>query len=214
MSRLVLLWIIALLVSAGALAIAGREYRAARSQAEMELKRLGAVIPQAQEIAVLRAAVQSGPVRQLADAAIAPRISSVLASCGLPAASLANVSPDVQTTGDAQQRTTRQRATITLAPITLREVGRFLDAWRSAEPDWTITSLDLAPQPRGSAAPGGDLPLRAIIVIETIVVHSAQVSQGQASASPPVSFVQVAPETSAASSPTRRGQRQQPGAKP
>ena len=73
----------------------------------------------------------------------------------------------------------RQRATLTLTPITLPQVGSFLEAWRSAEPRWTIASIDLSPSGKsnnlsqrgtqGSALTDStDLALRAVLVLETL----------------------------------------------
>jgi hypothetical protein len=68
----------------------------------------------------------------------------------------------------------RQRATFTLVPITLPQLGAFLDAWRQREPYWTVASIDVGPEPirqnenGGAAAAGRDLPLRAVLTLEAI----------------------------------------------
>jgi hypothetical protein len=68
----------------------------------------------------------------------------------------------------------RTRAVLTLAPLTLPQLGGFLAAWHSREPQWTVSSIELSPQPgnqaQSAAAPGGDLPLRAVLGLETLFV--------------------------------------------
>jgi hypothetical protein len=62
-----------------------------------------------------------------------------------------------------------QRATLILSGPTLRQLGAFLAAWRGG--DYTVSSIDLSPLDRnagGTAAPGADLPLRAVILLEGV----------------------------------------------
>ena len=54
-----------------------------------------------------------------------------------------------------------------LAPVTLPELGRFLSSWEFLEPAWTVSTIDLAPIAHGNASPGGDLPIRAVMSIES-----------------------------------------------
>jgi hypothetical protein len=169
MNRLMIMWVLALAVSMGSLAYAAREYTRARAQARAELAQLNLISPQAREVALLRASAPVWASRTPPETALAPAAAAVVAGCGLPASALANVAPQAPArVGEGQFAAMRQRATITLTNVTLPEVGRFLEAWRQAEPDWIVTGIELSPQQRGNATPGADLPLRAIITIEAL----------------------------------------------
>src|SRR5690606_2866944 len=98
---------------------------------------------------------------------LAERTAGALADAGLPGSALQGVSPESQVGGDRSGGVSRRRATLTLA-TTLPQLGRFLGAWRAREPAWTVTGIDLAPEARGEAAPGSDLPIRAVLTIESI----------------------------------------------
>lgn len=175
MTRLTALaWLAALFVSTLSIGAAARQLRSARLEAKRAHSSLNAVLPQVREIATLRAATPDWSNRAKPSTALAPAAAAVVASCGLPEGVLSNVAPDSGTRiGEGPVAVTRQRATLTLLPITLPEVGRFLAAWREAEPDWTVVSIDLAPQHRATVTPGGDLPLRAVLVIEAFFMQLA-----------------------------------------
>lgn len=103
---------------------------------------------------------------------LAPRVTAALERAGLPPGTLASLSPeaDSQATLQPGLRVARRRATLTLGGVTLPQVGRFLEAWRTAEPTWTPASIDLSPAGGKSPEAGGDLPLRAVISIEAVAV--------------------------------------------
>ncbi len=132
--------------------------------------------------------------------ALTTAVNDCLAAAGLPASALASLSPAADTPitlgpsasggrGTANSSAVRRRAVLTLAPVTLDQVGRVLGAWREAHPDWTITTIDLAPEAQGrrdaAVPPGGDLPLRAVVSIETLYTASSP-SSPQAAARPGV----------------------------
>lgn len=101
---------------------------------------------------------------------LAPRITTTLSVAGVPKSALQSLSPEAESPSHLGQgvQLFRKRATFTLVGVTLPNLGRFLDAWRHAEPAWTITSLDLAPASGPAPPQGGDLPLRVIITIDSI----------------------------------------------
>jgi hypothetical protein len=169
---LLCMWALALTCSTGVLAWSGVRYGSARAAAASGLARFAAVSAQCSEAARLR---RSAPAWALHGrvSGLTPRISAALATSGLPASALASVSPEAESpVGDADLRARRSRAVVTLAPITLAQLGGFLAAWRTREPQWTVSSIDVAPQNGGARQEmaGGDLPLRAVIGIETLFV--------------------------------------------
>ena len=94
----------------------------------------------------------------------------MVSKAGLPPSALQNLTPETESAhGTTGLR--RQVAKLTLDSLTLPELGRFLQEWRSAEPVWTVSSLDITPAParkRAAAAEPTDRPLRAVITIETV----------------------------------------------
>ena len=162
-----LLWILTLLVCGASVTIAGHAARnasAAAHQARADLTRLQRDV---HELTRLR---QSAPPPPKRTAGLQPRVSAVLASSGLPASTLVSLSPEVAApiSGKAASLV-RQRATLLLGGATLPQLGRFFDGWRTAEPSWVITSIDLSPGPPSAnpAASTGELPLRAVVVMES-----------------------------------------------
>jgi hypothetical protein len=147
----------------------------ARSAAGEARFQLITVTRQARELVQLRhdSKERALPVRPAGG--LAGKVAAALARAGLPASALQGLSPEAETLTSAH--CFRERATVTLTGITLPQVGGFLDAWRTGEPEWTVSSIDLSPLDRGlgSAAGrpgtqtgnvGSDLPLRAVITLE------------------------------------------------
>ncbi|MCG3123897.1 MAG: hypothetical protein GIKADHBN_02335 [Phycisphaerales bacterium] len=114
------------------------------------------------------------------------RVSRVISAAGLASSVLSNVSPDSDqpassaTSAGGTPLYLRRSARLTLEGVTMPQLGRFLEAWRTAEPGWVVTSIDLAATsgssggsriktPEGGAAPGRDRPLRALLAVEAIV---------------------------------------------
>ena len=99
---------------------------------------------------------------------LAARVSAVLAASGLAQSSLAGLSPESVVQRSEAGTALRVRATLTLQSVTLPEVGRFIAEWRSRYPAWILTSIDLAPDAGDKVTPGSDLPIRAVLVVESI----------------------------------------------
>lgn len=147
----------------------------ARVEAELALSDLSTVVQDAQELIQLR---ETSPVIGSSAAprpvsGLPQRITAVLASRGLAAATLASFS----SAGPVRGRQTRdaprgERASLVLAPITLPEFGGFLAAWRRDEPGWIVTSIDLAPdatakrEARASRGPSA-IALRALLELQS-----------------------------------------------
>jgi hypothetical protein len=170
MSRsLLCLWILVIAASAGVLIVGGS--RAARAHAESAESRreLISVTHQASELARLRRGGRDFPNRP--EGGLAAKVASAMSRAGLASSILQSLSPEAQSaiSGEAGARIFRQRATLTLAGLSLPQVGKLLDAWRTAEPDWLVSSIDLTPiTSKDSPSIGTDLPLRAVIAIEGV----------------------------------------------
>ena len=78
---------------------------------------------------------------------VSASVRTALAAAGLSDATLRSVTPGsdeaVQAPTEGGPSYRRQNVTITLAPVTSRQLGQFLAAWRTAEPAWVIARIDL-----------------------------------------------------------------------
>ncbi len=99
---------------------------------------------------------------------LATRVSGVLSAAGLSQSNLAGLSPESTAQRSDAGTALRRRATLTLQSLTLRDLGRFIGEWRAREPAWDVTSIDLAPVTSSKPAPGADLPIRVVLVVETL----------------------------------------------
>lgn len=152
-------WVLLLAISGAALWSATQRAADARAASAAAREQLITATSLAAELSDLRS---RAPITRSAGSGLTQRVSAVLGSCGLPAAALSGVTPEA-TFRDAAG--SRQRGVINLA-ATLPQVGAFLSAWRTAEPDWIIASIELSPASGNNASPGADLPLRATITVE------------------------------------------------
>ncbi|MCW5775668.1 MAG: hypothetical protein KIS87_04380 [Phycisphaeraceae bacterium] len=163
------LWTLALLGAAAPLAVTAPAWLDARARARRELAFVPEAARDARLIAELRLAL---PPHAEHDAApLARRVGVALAAAGLPAAALSDLSPESNLRSAG---VVGRRATLTLTGVTLPELGRFLAAWRDAEPAWTVTAADLTPESSRTTPPGGDRPLRAVLTLETLFAAETQ----------------------------------------
>ncbi len=121
---------------------------------------------------------------EMSPGGLAAAVNDVLAAAGVPASSLASLSPaaELQASvgvsagpGQVGLAARRGRAVLTLSPVTLPQSGAVLRAWAEAQPEWTVSSIELTPEPQGrrELPPGSDLPLRAVLVLEVLYVEAA-----------------------------------------
>jgi hypothetical protein len=75
---------------------------------------------------------------------VSGQVADVLVEAGLAPALLTNLAPGAETSVGPCYR--RQAARLTLEPITLPDLGRLLNVWRSTRPEWTIASITVSPQ--------------------------------------------------------------------
>lgn len=166
---LCVLWAVVLVGAAAPIAATAPAALAARAHARRELALAHDAARDARRIAELRAAL---PTHDAHDGApLARRVGAALAAAGLAAGTLADLSPEAHLPSAG---VVRRRATLTLTGVTLPEVGRFLAAWREAEPSWTVTAADLTPEPSRTAPPGADRPLRAVLTVEALFAAGAR----------------------------------------
>ncbi len=155
-------------LGAASLGLTGWDALSARRDAGLARAEQERAQRQATELRRLIAGGAAGILEATPAPELPQRVTQALASCGLPPSALESFSGD-----PARQHSdgpVRRRATMALGAVTLPQVGKFLEAWRTLEPGWIVDSIELAPAgeaPEGVG--GGDLPLRAVIGIECIV---------------------------------------------
>jgi len=167
---LAILWTCTTAVSIVTLTWSINRAHSARAEAQVQETSLQQTREQLEQLASMPSA--SGSRASHDNRTLAARVAAILADAGLPRDSLASLSPETQQ-NLSNTTLARRRASLTLSPVTLPELGRFLDHWRQAEPAWTVTAIDLNPQRQSVSTVGGDLPLRVLITLETTSVRAA-----------------------------------------
>jgi hypothetical protein len=181
--RLRLAWLFVLGASAAALVLAWQAYAHAKDRAALELHGGTLLATQLRELERVRPVTNEWQGRKRPASGLATRLGETLTGCGIAASSLANVSPQPEMAVQGPPGTEslkRQRASFMLVPITLPQLGSFLDAWRTREPHWTVASIDVAPETGkrdersqvGGA--GGDLPLRVVITLDAVYMDDLE----------------------------------------
>lgn len=167
-----------LVITALVAALAGpvASARRAAADARRELRHHAEL---ARQVATLRAiptaidASQSDPDDR---AALATLVSASLGQSGIPATALSSLSPESAATqrADRELALVTRRATLVLTPVTLPQLGRFVQAWREQSPSWTIGRVDVDPRPgdvKNISTTGGDMPLRVSLGLERTEVR-------------------------------------------
>lgn len=177
-----MLWLAVITVTSIALTVSGRDMMAARNDARTRLAAFQGLTDRVREYDRLQTDAERWPPRPT-DTSLAQEVSAAMAAAGLPPTSLANLSPDTGTEVPGAIGLVRLRAGMTLNNVTLPQVGRFLSEWRRRQPaptsttspgGWAVTAIDLAPETGGDKVVGGDLPLRAVLSLESIVTEGGE----------------------------------------
>ena len=170
------IWFVAIALSALTLGSTGWSWSRATRLQRVQIERLDRLTRHSKTISDLSTGLPAWALGAKPAGALAPEISATLTGSGLPASAMSSLAADPGTAtqpGPAQasvQARTR-RATLVLASLTLPQLGTFCETWRQRQPAWTIAALDISPElgaPTAKAQTGGDLPLRAVLTLETI----------------------------------------------
>lgn len=170
---LIAIWLCTAVLSTASLGWSLRDARSAHTLVATEASSLVRVQEQIEQLSTIPAANDSASDQR--DTTLTARVTAALADTGLPAASLASLSPETRQSLSKNTGTevSRSRASLTLIPVTLPELGRFLAAWQRDQPAWTVTALELNPQHNAANTVGGDLQLRVVLTLETTTVREA-----------------------------------------
>ncbi len=121
---------------------------------------------QVRELIRLRDATEKVALNERPPNDIIARINTTLADVGLPAETFRQLDPVSTTSNTRTQSATSpqyqtQSARILLSDLEPPELGRFLDRWRTSQPLWTITRIELThPPPRNSPRNPRNAPRR------------------------------------------------------
>jgi hypothetical protein len=171
-----LMWTAVIGMAVIAITTTGRSSSAARVAVQTRLIAFHGLADRVREYDRLQTQTARWPAAP-ADTSLAQEVSAALAAAGLPASTLANLSPDNGTAVPGGPGLVQLRAGLTLNNVTLPQVGRFLAEWRRRQPSWTVTGIDLIQEQPKADAPnktGGDLPLQAVLAMESIVADGAE----------------------------------------
>lgn len=110
---------------------------------------------------------------------LSAQVSDSLMRAGLPVATMSSLTPDNETSLNSTLR--KRTFRLTLQPIRLPELGRFLSDWRTHQPEWRAVSMQCTPLSidpkqivdRTSAVPA---PISVLIVFETVFAPGAEIS--------------------------------------
>ncbi|MCC6676321.1 MAG: hypothetical protein IT436_04180 [Phycisphaerales bacterium] len=175
----IMLWTVVLIAAVITLAGLGRTNSVARHRAQLIVSSLRGLTERVRNYHRLEAQTAALPQRR-DGVSLAEEVAAVLSASGLPPSVLASLSPDsAQSSGTGPL--VRLRAGMTLTRVTLPQLGRFLSEWRRRQGNisgWTVTGIDLSPESgidaiAGSSGTGRDLPLRAVMSLESIAAEGA-----------------------------------------
>ncbi len=164
-----LLWLAASAAAVATLGISVSREVSSHRDAGHEAAALERTIEQVSEITALRAKPHASPPMERSGP-LAQRVGEALAEAGLPSETLTQLA--AESAGASSRHPSvepvRRRATLTLSGLTLADLGRYLGLWREREPAWIVTGVEITPEHARDAAPGSDLPIRAVVRMETI----------------------------------------------
>ena len=171
-------WPLVIAVSAVCVFLAWRGYASAKHDAALAVRRAAQIAAHVSELERVRPVALRWQERKRPASGLAASLGETLTGCGVPASALVSVTPQPESAvqGPGAEQLKRQRATLTLSPITLPQLGAFLEAWRAREPYWTVGGIDVGPDQRSAAkgSPGGDLPLTAVLTLDAVYLDDAK----------------------------------------
>lgn len=169
MLRVAVLWAAAIGASLATLAWFGQAALAARADARAARATLASTTEVTREVIRLRGTVPQASTVPVPASELPTHVTETLARCGLPAGAMSSFNAP-PASRESRAGAMGQRATLVLAPITLPHLGRFLGAWRESRPEWMVSGIELSPKndrARNEPAHGGDLPLQAVLSLES-----------------------------------------------
>jgi hypothetical protein len=133
-------------LAVGGVAVSAWRAASASSDAHLARVQAAAFSQQLAEIERLRPQRQTALLASKPTESVSAALRASLATAGVGEASLRSVNPGsdeaLAPNDPASPAYRRQTIAVALGPITVRQLGQFLAAWRTAEPAWIVTRLD------------------------------------------------------------------------
>jgi hypothetical protein len=119
--------------------------RDATAKADAEHRALLLASGDARQVLQLQATTARVADAQRPKQDVIARVNEALAAAGIPARTLTDLREEGDITIDeGPPELRRQTLAATLEPIMLDQLGRFLEQWRSSQPLWTVTRIDIS----------------------------------------------------------------------
>lgn len=154
MSRRAAILLYALTVAVALLVVAAgaRHAAAARARAGGAEAQFSQVKADAARVLALRSRAQTVAAGEQPQQDVFRRVNDTLATAGLSHVRAQSVNPGGDQALDAGGAAPRrvQTVRVVLEPVTLDEVGAFLDRWRRDQALWTVTGIDLTTSRTGA----------------------------------------------------------------
>lgn len=172
--------LVALAAALLVVSIGGMRARAAAARAQAAEETFLRVRLEAERVLALRARAQTVAAGEQPQQDVFRRVNEALAAAGLTEARVQSVNAagdqalETDPAGGAARRV--QTVRVVLEPISLDELGAFLDRWRRDQALWTVTGVDLAAT-TGRGSGGGTY--RA-----TLTASAVYVPEGSARSTP------------------------------
>lgn len=141
----IILWIVAGVAVLAAL-VSAWNARSASLAADKAVVRVASLAHNLAEIETLRTQKQTALLDSPPTESMSSAVRVSLKTIGLPDSVLRSLtgSPDEALSGQGLEGYRRLSVTLQLTPITTKQLGQFLAAWRAAEPAWLVTRIDLS----------------------------------------------------------------------
>ena len=179
------LWCLVVALSAAVLGIAGWNWMRCSAAERTQTLRLARITSHARTLSELQSQLPAWTFATKPAGTLAPEVSATLAASGLPASAMASLAADPESAGvggggggrgasNSGIQVRDRHATLVLGSVTLPQLGTFLQNWRQRQPAWTISMVDVSPEPNAAAAKaqtGGDLPLHAVLTMQTLTLE-------------------------------------------
>lgn len=187
---------IAVLASVGLLAWSASRVVTALGRADAAHTRLTQIQTAATELAALEQRQPSASLGKRPERNLSGQIADALAEAGLPPTTLASLTPEEDAPITAAPSTNgrpttnslayrRQAARLTLEPLTLPDLGRYLSAWRTRQPEWTTSSIQISPIiTKDAAATSPSRPIRVTCLIECVYVEQPGTTSSRKESTP------------------------------
>lgn len=137
-------------------------HRTTAARLDASLTRSAAIAADLAEIRDLQSANPAASQSTNGPADLVDHVSTSLENARLAPSTLRTLTP----TAALDAASANQRASLTLEPVSLQQLGAFLTSVRAAEAGWTVTSIEIVPIVRPAGHTAAHQPLRATLTIE------------------------------------------------